>query len=76
MNDWPLEESTVPTLIVHGDRDPLSSYDGAQTLAERIPDSQLLTIEGGGHAAFTSEQLVRISAATSAFLDKVAIDRE
>jgi pimeloyl-ACP methyl ester carboxylesterase len=70
-NDWPLEESTVPTLIVHGDRDPLSSYEAAQIVAERIPAAELLTIEGAGHAAFTAEQLTRMSSTIASFIEKV-----
>lgn len=55
-----LEEIGVPTLVVHGTRDPLLPYDrhGAE-LARRIQGAELLTVEEGGHAAiFTHRALI------------------
>lgn len=76
MNDWALERVAVPTLVVHGDRDPLASYEDAAIMANRIAGSTLLTIEGAGHAAFTDGQLARISAAVASFLERVATELE
>jgi len=39
----------VPTLVIHGDSDPLVSMSGGQRTAELIPGAQLEIIEGMGH---------------------------
>lgn len=39
----------LPTLVIHGDADALVPYKNGKILAERIPDAQLVTIEGAGH---------------------------
>lgn len=57
---FPLAEIGVPTLVVHGTRDPLLPYErhGVE-LARRIPGAELLTVGEGGHAAiFTHRALI------------------
>jgi pimeloyl-ACP methyl ester carboxylesterase len=49
VNDYPLEAITVPTLLVHAQDDPLTSYDTAERAAGRIPGAQLVTLPSGGH---------------------------
>ncbi len=44
-----LASVTSPTLIVHGDLDPLIPYPNGVTLAKLIPNSKLVTLEGCGH---------------------------
>ncbi len=39
----------IPTLVIHGDADPLVPVEGGIDLAETIPGAELLTIEGMGH---------------------------
>lgn len=39
----------APTLIIHGERDPVTPVDHAHALAEIIPDSRKLILEGVGH---------------------------
>lgn len=39
----------VPTLIIHGDEDPLVPLAGGKATAEAIPDSKLKIIKGMGH---------------------------
>jgi pimeloyl-ACP methyl ester carboxylesterase len=39
----------VPTLVVHGDADPLVNHSGGVATAEAVPGAQLLTVEGMGH---------------------------
>lgn len=39
----------VPTLVIHGDSDPLVDVSGGIATARAIPDAQLLVIEGMGH---------------------------
>lgn len=59
--DYPLERIRVPTLIIHGNRDPLIAFDQHPVSAKnRIPQAELLALENGEHAAiFTHRQLVQ-----------------
>ena len=38
-----------PTLVLHGDADPIVPVANGQILASRIPDARLVTVPGGGH---------------------------
>ncbi|MBX9589256.1 MAG: alpha/beta fold hydrolase [Hyphomonadaceae bacterium] len=40
----------VPTLVIHGDADPLVRHAGGIATAKAIPGARLLTIKGMGHA--------------------------
>ena len=44
-----LREVTTPTLIIHGDADPLVPYPHGIDTAEAIPTARLVTIRGMGH---------------------------
>jgi pimeloyl-ACP methyl ester carboxylesterase len=44
-----LGQVTVPTLVVHGDADPLVTVSGGHRTAEAVPGAELLIIEGMGH---------------------------
>jgi 3-oxoadipate enol-lactonase len=57
----------VPTLILHGSEDQAISPENARVLAERIPDAELVLLEGAGHL-YHSEQA---EAADAAVLDFV-----
>ena len=39
----------VPTLVIHGDADPLIAPDGGEATAEAIPGAKLVKIPGMGH---------------------------
>jgi pimeloyl-ACP methyl ester carboxylesterase len=39
----------VPTLVVHGEDDPLVQVEGGRATAEAVPDAELLTFPGMGH---------------------------
>jgi pimeloyl-ACP methyl ester carboxylesterase len=39
----------APTLIIHGDEDPLMSVEGGKEMAQLIPGAKLLIINGMGH---------------------------
>ncbi|MGB0385914.1 MAG: alpha/beta fold hydrolase [Ardenticatenaceae bacterium] len=45
-----LKNLTTPTLVIHGDADPLVPLEGGIDTAEAIPDAELLIIEGMGHS--------------------------
>jgi pimeloyl-ACP methyl ester carboxylesterase len=44
-----LSRLTVPTLVLHGDADPLIGVDGGEHLAAVIPDARLVLLEGMAH---------------------------
>ena len=53
---------TIPSLVIHGDADPLVLVEGGIDTAESIPNANLLIIEGMGHASPRSlwPQLVEV----------------
>lgn len=56
----PFEHVSAPTLVVHGTADTTVPFDrhGA-VLAQRIPQAELLSLEGGGHfAVFTHRSAI------------------
>jgi pimeloyl-ACP methyl ester carboxylesterase len=44
-----LAQITTPTLVIHGNADPLIPYENGQYLAEHIPHAKLSTYTGVGH---------------------------
>ncbi len=44
-----LSKLETPTLVVHGDEDPLVPLEAGQDTAEAIPNTELLIIKGMGH---------------------------
>ena len=44
-----LPQITVPTFVIHGDRDVLIPVENAYVLADRIPGARLHIVEGAGH---------------------------
>ncbi|MFX0086089.1 MAG: alpha/beta fold hydrolase [Candidatus Hodarchaeota archaeon] len=44
-----LKELKIPTLVIHGDNDPLVPVEGGKDTAAAIPNSKLLIIKGMGH---------------------------
>jgi pimeloyl-ACP methyl ester carboxylesterase len=55
---YPLEQISVPTLIINARDDGLSAFQNAARAAERIPGAKLLAIDHGGHMLLGSETLV------------------
>jgi pimeloyl-ACP methyl ester carboxylesterase len=68
--EYPLENISVPTLIIHGTEDPVVPYnEHGKKLAERIPGAQLVLADKGEHMTiFTHNELVKKS--ISDFLSK------
>ena len=44
-----LSEIDIPTLVIHGTEDAILPFDHGQALADGIPNSELMTLEGVGH---------------------------
>ncbi len=40
---------TVPTLVIHGDADPVVPFDMGQTIARAIPGARFVRVPDGGH---------------------------
>jgi pimeloyl-ACP methyl ester carboxylesterase len=66
---YPMEEISVPVLLVHAEDDSLAAYENAAALAERIPGAQLLSLPSGGHLLLSQEDTVRLE--VSRFLASV-----
>jgi len=49
----------IPTLVIHGDVDPLVPVEAGKDTAKSIPDSKLVIIEGMGHS-FPTEAVPKI----------------
>ncbi|GGL98828.1 alpha/beta fold hydrolase [Deinococcus aerophilus] len=58
---------TVPTLVVHGDADPLVRYENGQHLAASIPGAEFITYPGTGHIP-TVERLEDFNRQVLAFM--------
>lgn len=50
-----LEKITIPTLIMHGKKDKICSFDLAEQMKLSINNSQLLAFEKSGHSMFLEE---------------------
>jgi pimeloyl-ACP methyl ester carboxylesterase len=55
---YPLEQLSVPTLIINARDDGLSAFQNAARAAQRIPGAELLAIDHGGHMLLGSEGLI------------------
>lgn len=58
---FPLEDLALPVLIVHGTEDRLLPFEAhAKMFEARVPNAELLAVEGGEHVAiFTHRNIVR-----------------
>ena len=45
-----LGQLTVPTLVLHGTRDPVVPHSHGKKFADAVPGARLVTFEGGGHS--------------------------
>jgi pimeloyl-ACP methyl ester carboxylesterase len=45
----PISSLAVPTLVIHGTADPMFPLEHGQALADEIPGTRLLTLDGAGH---------------------------
>lgn len=59
----------LPTLVIHGERDPICPAGAGRALAEAIPGARLSILPGAGHAPFLSRPR-ELAAALLPFLDR------
>jgi pimeloyl-ACP methyl ester carboxylesterase len=64
-----LEKIKIPTLILHGKKDKICSFDLAEQMKAGISDSQLIPFENSGHSLFL-EETRRFNAALINFAGK------
>ncbi len=64
--DYPLEEITAPTLVLHSKDDKLIPYENGQHSASEIPGAELISFEQGGHLMMGNFEA--INAQVTAFL--------
>ena len=58
--DYPLDQITVPTLVVHGNADPAVPLSHAEHVASRVAGADLLVVDGGEHLCLVSHlEIVR-----------------
>jgi pimeloyl-ACP methyl ester carboxylesterase len=55
MDDFKWENISIPTLLIHGDRDKLIPVEYSQEVAHRIPNAELV-VKGGGHECLVSHK--------------------
>ncbi len=58
-NQYPMEEISVPTLVIHALDDSLAKYENAEALAATFPNGELLSIPSGGHLLLSRGEMVR-----------------
>ena len=51
-SEFPVEEISQPSLVIHGVADRVVPFENGQDLARRLPRGQLLTYRDGGHLCF------------------------
>jgi pimeloyl-ACP methyl ester carboxylesterase len=71
LEDLPLDQIQVPTLVIHGDADMLVPFSHGKRSAETIPDAEFLKVRGGSHLCFITH-LEETEPAVLAFLKKHA----
>jgi pimeloyl-ACP methyl ester carboxylesterase len=64
---------TAPTLVIHGDEDPLCLVENGRDAAEAIPGAELMIIKGMGHDLPYRGAWPQIVEAISAFTRKAAV---
>lgn len=68
--DYPFEQITAPTFVVHATGDLEVPFSHAQALSNRVPNVKLLSIAGGSHMAFYTHATM-IMPELRAFLEKI-----
>jgi pimeloyl-ACP methyl ester carboxylesterase len=52
IDDYPLEQISVPTFVVHGTADEEVSFSDSEMVARRVPNVRFFVVPGGSHLAF------------------------
>ena len=60
VNDYPLENIKVPTLVVHARDDMLAAFDAAEAATDRISGARLVALDSGGHLMLGQRDTVHL----------------
>jgi 3-oxoadipate enol-lactonase len=66
----PVERIGVPALVVHGEEDQIVTVANGRSLAERLPNAELVVLPGRGHVPMLEEPR-EFSALVCDFLDRI-----
>ncbi|MGC4049245.1 MAG: alpha/beta hydrolase [Paludibaculum sp.] len=66
---YPVERIRQPVLLVHGTADAVVPFASSQSLAERLPEADLLALEGGPHVSLYTH-MRQIRPRVRGFLDE------
>ena len=70
--DGKLSELRVPTLFVHGSRDPRTEAGEIEAVREQLPNARIEIIEGGGHSPHSESASAAVcNRAASEFLESL-----
>jgi len=69
---YPIEQITVPTLVVHAVNDPIIPFDSGEFSAHTIPNARFLRLEDGGHFASVTHREVTMPVVQE-FLNRYAV---
>ena len=72
----PLEQITLPTLVMHGQADADVPYRHAQFVAETVPNSQFITLPDAGHLIWLSPEWPTARTQLLSFLNQHSISPE
>lgn len=61
VTEIPFESISAPTLIIHAADDPAPPIEGAREVAGRIPDSRLVTLDGGHLLLRHAQEIQRLT---------------
>lgn len=64
MEPFPLQEVTVPTLVISAKDDLWRTYNAAEYTANNIPDAKMIGFDTGGHMLNGQEEKVRVEIAS------------
>lgn len=73
LKDFPLEKITVPTIILHGDKDADVPFSFAQNASKRIPNATLFEMTGKTHYAFFGSYGDTINNEIIRFVDNIDV---
>ncbi|SNT03662.1 alpha/beta hydrolase [Rhodococcoides kyotonense] len=68
-----LAEVRVPTLVVHGASDVVSSVDAVTRLAEELPDARVVLVDGGRHDILNDVSHRSVAAEIVQFLERLRL---
>jgi pimeloyl-ACP methyl ester carboxylesterase len=58
----PLSSISAPTLVIHGNADPMFPLEHGEALAQTIPGAKLLPVDGAGHGVDRADWAIIVSA--------------